>query len=296
LPYTLSPYDSVNLEFEFDPTNVEVYEDLMVFDNNDPDFPGFTMKGRGFTINPAFTEYLYASTGAADTGKTVWLDRATGSGTELGLSNFPIIRSLAIDPITNVMYGIASGNFEGDIVRVNAYNGDAYPLYTLPLGSIVGIAFDNAGTCYIALQNGQIYTVDLSTGNYTLVTTAAIQLVSITINPADNQMWASPRIIVGVKDKIYTIDLTTGDATLIGQTGFGKTTNDLTFDETGAFYGVIGGTTEEGELLSINTSDATGTLIGATGFTDVQGLAYTVTGGPPGTCLYSYRRSSCFSR
>jgi len=176
---------------------------------------------------------------------------------------------------------VASGNFEGDIVRVNAYNGDAYPLYTLPLGSIVGIAFDNAGTCYIALQNGQIYTVDLSTGNYTLVTTAAIQLVSITINPADNQMWASPRIIVGVKDKIYTIDLTTGDATLIGQTGFGKTTNDLTFDETGAFYGVIGGTTEEGELLSINTSDATGTLIGATGFTDVQGLAYTVTGGPP---------------
>jgi len=279
-PFTLITYDSTDLEFEFDPTSAAVYEELMVFDNNDPDFPGFTMRGRGFTINPAFTEYLYASTGASDTGKTVWLDRATGSGTELGLSNFPIVRSLAIDPITNIMYGTVAGGSTSQIVRVNAYNGDAYTLYTLPLGTMVGIAFDNSGICYVALLNGQIYTVDLSTGNYTLATTT-IQLTSITINPADNQMWASPRVVVGVKDKIYTIDLTTGDATLIGQTGFSKLTNDLAFDETGTLYGVIGGTSDEGELLSINTSDATGTLIGATGFTDVQGLAYTVTGGPP---------------
>jgi hypothetical protein len=178
------------------------------------------------------------------------------------------------------MYGVVAGGTESQVVRVNAYNGDAYTLYTLPLGTMVGIAFDNLGTCYVALLNGEIYTVDLSTGNYTLVTTT-IQLTSITINPADNQMWASPRVVVGVKDKIYTIDLTTGDATLIGQTGFGKLTNDLTFDENGVLYGVIGGTTEEGELLSINTSDGTGTLIGATGFNDVQGVAYTTTGSPP---------------
>jgi len=280
LPYTLPPYDSLLLEFEFDPTSATVYEELMVFDNNDPDFPGFTMKGRGYTMNPAFTEYVYASTGAADTGKTVWLDRTTGSGTELGLSNFPLIRGLAIDPTTNIMYGTVAGGSESQVVRVNAYNGDAYTLYSLPLGTMVGIAFDNSGTCYVGLQNGEIYTVDLITGNYTLVT-STIQLTSITINPSDNQMWASPRVVVGIKDKIYTIDLTTGDATLIGQTGFTKLTNDLTFDETGTLYGVIGGTSEEGELISINTSDATGTLIGATGFTDVQGLAYTVTGGPP---------------
>jgi hypothetical protein len=277
----LPTYDSVDLKFEFDPSNPAVYEELMVFDNNDPDFPGFTVKGRGFTINPAFTEYLYASTGATDTGKTVWLDRSTGSGTELGQSNFPIVRSLAIDPITNIMYGIVAGGTESQIVRVNAYNGDAYTLYTLPVGAIAGIAFDNIGTCYVGLQNGEIYSVDLTTGNYTLVTTATIQLTSITINPSDNQMWASQKIVVGIKDKIYTIDISTGDATLIGQTGFDVTTNDLAFEETGTLYGVIGGTSEEGELISINTSDATGTMVGATGFTDVQALAFTVTGGPP---------------
>ncbi|MCZ7613245.1 MAG: hypothetical protein M5T52_06840 [Ignavibacteriaceae bacterium] len=38
LPYTLAPYDSVDLDFEFDPANPIVYDELISFTSNDPDF------------------------------------------------------------------------------------------------------------------------------------------------------------------------------------------------------------------------------------------------------------------
>ena len=280
LPYTLALYDSVELEFEFDPSDPILYEELMPFNNNDPDFPGFTLRGRGFEINPAYTDIFYAATGAPDTGKTILLNKNTGVGQELGSSNFPVISSLAINPLTNIMYGTVPGLTESDLVRVNADSGDAYTLYTLDLGFIVGLAFDTSGVLYAGLQNGEIYTVDLTNGTYTQVITANIQLTSIAINPLTNEMWAVPKVVIGAKDKIYKVNLNTGNATLIGETGFDVLTNDITFDEAGMLYGVIGSSTEIGKLVVIDTTTALGTLVGETGFEDVQGLAYTTTGEP----------------
>ena len=57
-------------------------------------------------------------------------------------------------------------------------------------------------------------------------------------------------------------------------------TNDLVFDENGVLYGVIGGATDEGQLITIDTNDATGTLVGNTGFQNVVGLAYSINGDP----------------
>jgi hypothetical protein len=280
-PVTISTFDSLamDLEIQFDPTEPIVYEELMAFNDNDPGFDGLILKGRGYEINPAFTGLFYAVTSASDTGTTLTLDKTTGSGTELGASNFLIVNSLSIDPVSNIMYGTVSTNFESDLVRFNAAGGDAYTLYNFDLGSMVAIAFDTLGTLYAALQNGEIYTIDLSDGTYTPIT-STIQLVSIAVDPTTNEMWASPRIVIGQKDKIYKIDLVTGDATLIGETGFDLVTNDLAFDELGTLYGVVGASPEISKLISIDKTDATGTEVGETGYEDIQGLAYTVTGDP----------------
>ncbi len=73
VPFTLAPYDSIELEFEFDPTDPLVYDELMSFTNNDPNFAGFTMKGRGFEINETMTNKFYSVSNATapDTGKTI---------------------------------------------------------------------------------------------------------------------------------------------------------------------------------------------------------------------------------
>jgi hypothetical protein len=280
IPYTLVPYDSLELEFEFDPTEPVVYDELMSFINNDPNFPGFRMRGRGFVINETTPNVFYAISNAAfpDTGKTIWMNKTTGSGTELGQSNFTEVRGLTIDPLTNILFGVIPGSTSSDIVRVNATGGDAYTYLTLSgLGFVIGLDFDTTGTLYGALQNGGIYTIDLSTGATTLVTTT-VQLTSIAFDPTTNELWATPRVLVGQKDKIFKIDLATGDTTVIGRTGFNVQTNDLAFDETGALYGVIGGATDIGKLISIDKTTAVGTEIGETGYTNVQSLAYRTSG------------------
>ncbi len=68
---------------------------------------------------------------------------------------------------------------------VNATGGDAFTLHTLNIGNMAGIAFDTLGTLYGAIANGEIYTIDLTDGSYSLVTTASVQLVAITFDPAD---------------------------------------------------------------------------------------------------------------
>ncbi len=211
--------------------------------------------------------------------RRLWLDKTTGAGTELGESNFPDIRALTIDPVTNVMYGTVPGSTSSDLLRVNATEGDAYTIYTLPsLGFMLGVAFDTTGVLYGATQAGGIYSIDLSNGTTTLITTTAAQLTAIAFDPETNDLWATPRLIVGPKDKIFKVDLMTGDTTNVGRTGFNVQTNDLAFDENGALYGVIGGTTEIGKLISIDKTTAVGTEIGETGYTNVQSLAYSING------------------
>jgi hypothetical protein len=277
-PVTLATNESLNLEIQFDPTTLDFYSELMAFNDNDPGFEGLTLNGQAYVINPADTDVLYASTGITENGRTLTVNRNSGAGSELGLSNYEELNSLTIDPVTNVLYGISSGSSEAELVKVNDTGGDGFTQYSLDIGFMIGIAFDTSGTLYGATSNGGIYTIDLSDGSYTLFTTASIQLSAITFNPLTNQMWAAPKVIIGVKDKIYTIDLTTGEATLIGQTGFGILTNDLAFDENGTMYGVIGGANEGGQLITINTTDGSGSLVGDIGFQNVVGLAYTITG------------------
>ncbi|MEJ2193567.1 MAG: FlgD immunoglobulin-like domain containing protein [Ignavibacteriaceae bacterium] len=278
-PLTLSTYDSLDLELEFNPDSVALYNLLMSFDDNDPNFDGLTLNGTGFEINPAVTGSLYSSTGIQGNGRILTVDKNTGSGTELGSSNFNELNSLAINPNTNIIYGISTGTSATELARVNATGGDAYTEYELDLGLMSSVAFDTSGTLYGSTRAGDIYTIDLSDGSYQNIVSASIEITSITFHPVTNELWASPRIVFGpTKDKIFTIDLTTGDAKLVGETGFDVTTNDLAFDDDGTLYGIIGGAMETGELITISTTDAAGTLVGQIGFDNVTGLAYSLSG------------------
>jgi hypothetical protein len=105
-PITLSTYDSLELEIEFNPTTPAVYSELMEFADNDPNFDGLILNGTGFVINPAYSNIFYSSTGVTENGKMLTLDKNTGAGSELGLTNFDELNSLTVDPVTNVIYGI----------------------------------------------------------------------------------------------------------------------------------------------------------------------------------------------
>jgi len=112
------------------------------------------------------------------------------------------------------------------------------------------------------------------------VTTATHALNAIAFHPVTNQLWGALRKTFGIdKDSVYTIDLLTGEATPIGRTGLIVMTNDLSFDEDGKLYGVIGASNQVGKLFEIDQIDGTGTLIGTdVGFNHTVGVAFSING------------------
>jgi M6 family metalloprotease-like protein len=279
-PVSLSSYDSLSLEFIYNPTVPGDVQELYTVTSNDPVFTGFSMLGYGFTAHPAFDKIMYASSRGQNDGNLLTIDKASGEGTNVGPTSFFDILSLSINPTNNKLYAIRSNANESQIILVNALQGDSYGLQTLDLPDMVTIAFDTSGTLYGALETGEIYSIDLSNGSYQYISTAQIEITAVTFEPITNDLWATVKGGFGaLKDKIYKIDISTGDTTFVGQTGLNNaTTNDLAFDENGILYGIKGTGSQVSDLFTIDTNTGEGTIIGSVGLKALTGLAYAETG------------------
>jgi hypothetical protein len=279
-PVTLSTYDSLSLDFTFSPTAAGDVEETFLVSSNDANFAGFTLMAHGYGIYPALDKVMYASSGPQNDGNISSLNTGTGEGTNIGPSLFNDIFGLTINSSNNELLGVRSTPSESEILRVNSLGGDSYLLHNLDLGNMVGISFDNTGTLYGALETGEIYSIDLTNGTYSYVSTALIELVAICFEPATNDLWATISGGFGVpRDQIFKIDLPTGDTTLVGQTGLGNTAiNALAFDENGVLYGIMGSGPTVSDLFTIDLNTAEGTLVGSTGLQALTGLAFDETG------------------
>jgi hypothetical protein len=278
-PDTLHSYDSLLVRVKFSPTTAGDYDEMLPVVCNDPAFTGLHLTGHAYDMLEAFTNIFYASTGTGNNGDILTLSRESGIGTTLGNSLYSEVKSITVDPVSNIIYGLVVGITGAEIVRVNAGQGDSYKLVEMDLPFLSAIAFDSTGSLYAAQQSGEIYKIDLTNGSYTLITTAGIYINAIAFHPKTNELWAAKRKVIGTgRDEIYKINLTDGTATLIGSTGFGVLTNDLAFDENNKLFGVLGAVNESGRLIEINTVTGNGTLIGEIGFNHVVGLGYSLTG------------------
>jgi FlgD Ig-like domain len=280
VPLTLQTYDSLTIRVIFSPTELGDFDEILSISSNDPGLTGIQLTGHSYEIIIPYTDIFYASSGGGNNGDMITIDRTTGEGTTLGPSLYGEIRSLAVNPKNNVLYGLVAGGSNSEIVRVNADQGDAYKLFNIDVAVLTGIDFDTSGTLYASDQVGKIFLIDQNNGNYTLVTTATHALNAIAFNPTTNQLWGALRKTFGnYKDSVYTIDLLTGEATPIGRTGLTAMTNDLSFDESGKLYGVTGASNQEGQFFEIDQVIGTGTLIGTgVGFNHTVGVAFSING------------------
>ncbi len=275
-PVTLASYDSLTIDFNFSPTVIGSFISLYEITTNDPDFQGITLSGNCYNIIPATEKTFYASSGSQNDGNIVTIDPFTGSGSVIGQSLFSEIKGIAINPVSGIIYGVVSISGSSKIVRVNSELGDAYFLYNINIPSVADIAFDSSGTFYGIGINGEIYTINLNTGETTFVIDALGSYSGITFHPQTNDMWATSRAFVPPnKDAVFKVNLSTGDTLIIGHTGLNKLTNDLVFDENINLFGIIGSTSEMNDLININTNNGAGTIIGSIGMKHILGLAYT---------------------
>ncbi len=277
-PILLSSYDSISIDFSFSPSSAGETTIIYSVSSNDTSFEGLSLRGNGYNMFPALDKTIYASTGNQNNGDILVIDKSTGSGATVGSSLFNEIKDITIHPNTGIMFGLVARSGEADIVRVSAA-GDAYLLFTVSIPTMAGIAFDTTATLYGITSTGEIYSIDIVSGNTVFQTTAEGSYSGIAFNPVTNELWASSRSFIPPnKDAIFKVNLSTGDTTIIGHTGLNTLTNDIVFDENENLFGVIGSSSQISEFISVNTLNGEGTVIGSVGFKNILGLAFAETG------------------
>jgi hypothetical protein len=268
LPLTLGLYDSLILKFSYNPADTGVAEvDYPITTNTGVTL--ISLKGDGYEMLRAENDILYASSGVINDGLTLTLNKETGSGTVLGVSNFDELSSIAMNPYTRILYGV---NNKKEIVRVNAGGGDAYILFPSGINDLNSIAIDTSGQMFAAQRTGEIYSVNLQSGEFTFLSKAKIPINDMTFNPFTNELWAAMFFGKG----IFKVDYNTGDTVRVGNPGTGLSLQAVTFGSDGTVYGLSGSSSQVTNLIQVDTVTGNMTLIGSTGYKNLTGLAHSM--------------------
>ena len=273
-PYVLTgKYDSAAVKVIFKPTTTTQIEGSVTILSSDTASPNTTVKlfGKGFEINQALGGVLYGVTGTLDSGSLITINTTNGSGITLGKSGFTQLSGLSIKPSANKIYATYSSISTTYLIKVNATTGNSFQYSTIPVSNINAIAFDLNDELYGALDtNGLLFNINPQTGDTALVGPTGINnLRGIAFNPLNRQLWG-----IDLNGSVYKINKLTGVSNLIGNTGF-TNTNYITFNLQGKLYGVSGSASQLSNLISIDTSTGTGTLIGSTDKHGINGIAIT---------------------
>ncbi|HXV13607.1 MAG TPA: T9SS type A sorting domain-containing protein [Candidatus Krumholzibacteria bacterium] len=262
-PITGGPGDAV---YElFDPGTNDLSGDNLEWDP----CPSFTV-----VIAPATMGVIYATSGAADGGNLYTIDTSTGAATLIGPIGVPM-PGLAINSMGE-MWGTA--RISGDLYRVDAATGQGYFQTTTPgVDFIDCIAFDASDVLYGIGYDPpafQLRIINTSNGTTTLVGPTNDVWVGLAFHPTNGTLFASVGGFSPVNpDAIATINIGNGATTVIGTTGLGGPIPDVAFDAYGNMYGLKGGGGGTNNLILVNQTNGSGTVIGPTGYPAMSGMA-----------------------
>lgn len=266
-PIKLGYNQSFEFNLLFNPTFAGVYRDSVTILSNTENL-SVILKAKSYKINPALAEKFYAVTGSQSNGAFLLINDSTGNGSEIGLTGFVDIRSIAIRKSDRIIFGCISGSVQSKLVRINSQQGDAYFTYNLPIPNIVTITFDLNDDLYCASQDGKLYKFRIESSDTTFIGNTGISnLYGLAINPLNRELWA-----ISLNNKIYKVDKTNASAYFVGTPGF-TLTPSIAFDHKGNLFGTSGLGSQISSLIKIDTTSGTGTLIGSIGYKAVNSLA-----------------------
>jgi len=194
--------------------------------------------------NPVYAVFI------ADSGGNLYdYDSATNNSSLIGNSGFGAWFDIAMNPVTNTLYGITGSK---GFYSINTDNGAAS--YIGNAGSFInGLVFDTNGQLYGSGGN-YLYTIDLNNGSATSVGytgfSSSGDLAFDTSGTLYMSAWGNTS-----GDQLVSLDLSSGAGTLIGNIGFSNVYG-LSFSGT-TLYGF----TYDKKTLTIDTSTGVGSKL-----------------------------------
>jgi hypothetical protein len=266
-PVKIKFNDSLTVKYIYKPTATGSIIDTLKISSNDPNNPTrkFYLKGKAYVINPAVAGVIYGVTGTQSAGQLLNINRNTGGAFVVGATSFGSLDGVSIRPSNKQLYAVYQNT---SLVRLNAAAGDGYIRTGMKIQNVRGIAFDSNDDLYAAEIDGKIYKVNTVTGDTIFVgSTGITNLYSIAFNPLTGQLWG-----INLSSQLYRINKTNGAATPV-VTVNQLFTASIAFNHLGRLIGVSGVANQTGKLVSIDTATGTGTVIGTTNFSGINGIA-----------------------
>lgn len=227
-------------------------------------------------LNKAVKGTLYASTGrgSGSTGKVIKIDRQTGAGSDIGLSGFSPLRSIAYNTASNELFAYNNSlGYPTYIVRVDGETGFGLYQFKAPI-TLTAMSFDPLGNLIGVASTQKVYKMDLATGDTTYLVTSKIKIAAMAIEPTTEEVYVSIDATSN-KDRIYKINKTTGDTIFVGNAGIGNNIiRALAFDGNGNLYGAYGEENVVSSFLKIDKTTGVATVVGTTSYRGVFGLAF----------------------
>lgn len=278
LPVTLASFDTVGLRVVFRPMTHGTFNDSLVIASNDSLNPTtkVMLTGRGIIVGRAQAGVLYGVSStlvAGQTGNLYRINTTTGEATPIGSTGLADMHGLAVRPSSRELYGTATTTSSTTIYRISSDSGDALTMRTLPLGNLRAIAFNAGDTLYGATTNGRLYRINLATGDTIFIGAPGKTFSGLSFSPISRKLWASVRPPIVGRDSIYTVNIQTGAVTPVGRTGLGVITPYIAFNPTGTLYALIGLGAQTNSLYTLDTTNASATLVGSMNVSGLQAIA-----------------------
>lgn len=240
----------------------------------------------------------------ANAGHLLSINPLTGVGTVIGSIGAFTVPSLAVHPVTGVLYA-GRGTGVPNIYTVNPVTGVGTLVGSTGLGlaAVGDLAFNAAGVLYASVNivgdggtgSDNLATINLSTGAATVIGPYGGGLEGMEAISFDSggQLWGARDNHAGLGTPgLYTINTTTGAATLVAPIVGAVSITSLQWACDGTLYGgsgrSSGGATDGGRLVRINPTTGAFTFVGGVaatgaGGTSLGGLAFsnTCTAGIP---------------
>lgn len=233
------------------------------------------------SVRRATPGVCYATQGSSGSPPTLYrVNLATGAATAVGPTSGVLVPTMAIEPREGRMYAALPSL----LTRVDAAGGGLAPWASISCASAT--TFSPSGQFVMLGCDSTLYTVDLNTSLRLSVGPVSPHMGGIAFDPTSDLLYGVRKGAGPGTDQLYRIAFPGGATTLVGTLGLGLPIGDITFDESGNLYGVVGEDAAPNQLVSINKATAQATVIGATGVHGLSTLAYHA---PTPNCRFASR-------